>query len=441
MAATSTTAPDIPAVASIEVSDEHAAVRNIVASKHFLKAPLLSSFLLYVSQCTLDEGMARISEYEIGMTVFKRDGTFDPRQDNIVRTYARHLRSRLRDYYGVEGQNDPIRVELPKGTYVPVFHRVQSLLLEVDQTAASLQQAELVQLHSPVKPGKPMWLILTAAVLLLVGYSVGLWRLAAHTTSPAGGVIPAPKSSSHQLWTQVFSPNRDTFVVPGDIGFVVVQQANRRTFSLTEYLSWFSGERTDGHLAMSYLKDQTYTSMLNLGVVLNLQQLPEVVRERFIVRAVKNMRLDDFRNGDAIILGSNYSNPWTELFADKLDFRFVNRPQDNRFWIVNQHPGPGEAGVYESTTTAASHRTYAVVAFVRNLSRSGHVLLLQGLDATGTQAAADMLFSGDELQKIVQSANQRHVPVGSFEFLIEIESLDANSHPTGTRVVASRFFE
>jgi len=441
MAATSTAAPDILPVASIKVSEEHAAVRSIVASKHFLKAPLLSSFLLYVSQCAVDEGMVRISEYEIGITVFQRDGTFDPRQDNIVRTYARHLRSRLRDYYGQEGQNDPIRVELPKGTYVPVFHRVQSLLSEVDQTGTSPQQAEPVQLRSLVQPGKPTLLISTAAVLFLVAYSAGLWRLAAHTTSPAGEVIPARKSSSHQLWTQVFPPNRDTFVVPGDIGFVVVQQTNRRTFSLTEYLRWFSGESTDNHLAMSYLKDETYTSMLNLSVVLNLQQLPEVVRERFIVRAVRNLRLDDLRDGDAILLGSNYSNPWTELFADKLDFHFVNRPQDNRFWIVNQHPGPGEAGVYESTTTAASHRTYAVVAFVPNLSKSGHVLLLQGLDAAGTQAAADMLFSGDEMQKIVQRANQRHMPVGSFELLIEINSLDANSHPTGTRIVASRFFE
>jgi len=441
MAAPPTGTPDIPSVASIEVSDEHAAVRNIVASKHFLKAPLLSSFLLYVSQCALDEGMVRISEYEIGITVFQRDGTFDPRQDNIVRTYARHLRSRLRDYYEQEGQNDPIRVELPKGTYVPVFHRVQSLLSEADPTTATPQQAELVQLHPQVKPGKPMWLILTAAVLSLVGYSVGLWRLAAHTTSRAGEGIPIRRSNSHQLWTQVFSPDRDTFVVPGDIGLVVLQQANRRTFPLTEYVRWFSGENTDSHLAMSYLKDETYTSMLNLSVVLNLQQLPEVVRERFIVRAAKNMRLDDLRDGDAILLGSNYSNPWTELFADKLNFRFVNRPQDNRFWIVNQHPSPGEAGVYESTTTAVSHRTYAVVAFVHNLSKSGHVLLLQGLDATGTQAAADILFSGDEMQKIVQNANQRHAPVGSFELLIEVNSLDANSHPTGTRIVATRFFD
>jgi hypothetical protein len=369
MAVPSMATPDISSVASIEVGDEHAAVRNIVASKHFLKAPLLSSFLLYVSQRALDEGLARISEYEIGIAVFQRDGSFDPRQDNIVRTYARHLRSRLRDYYDQEGQNDPIRVELPKGTYVPVFHRIQSLFSEVEQTAASPQQAELVQLHSLVKPGKPRWLIWTAAVLFLVGYSVGLWRLAAHTTSSAREVLPIRHSSSHQLWTQIFSPDRDTFVVPGDIGFVVIQQANRRTFPLTEYLRWFSGDGTDSHLVMSYLKDETYTSMLNLGVVLNLQQLPEVVRERFIVRAVKNVRLDDLRDGDAILLGSNYSNPWTELFADKLNFHFVDRPQDNRFWIVNQHPRPAEAKVYESTTTAVSHRTYAVVAFVQNLSK------------------------------------------------------------------------
>jgi hypothetical protein len=81
-----------------------------------------------------------------------------------------------------------------------------------------------------------------------------------------------------------------------------------------------------------------------------------------------------------------------------------------------------------------------VVAFLQNLNKDGHVLLIQGLDAAGTQAAADMLFGDDEMQKVVQANVQRPSVAGGFELLIEVNSLDANSHPTGTRIVSIRSF-
>jgi len=229
--------------------------------------------------------------------------------------------------------------------------------------------------------------------------------------------------------------------VPGDIGFVILQQSNRRTFSLAEYVSWFSSDDLDSHLSMGYLKDQTYTSVLNLEIVSRLQRLPEANMSRFVIRAARNVGLDDLRNGNAILLGSSYSNPWDEIFSDKLNFHFVNRPSDSRFWIVNQRPVGPEANTYESVTTSTVHKTYAVVAMVPNLNRNGHVLLLQGLDATGTQAAAEMLFNSDDMGNAVQDAINRYGAKGRFEMLIEVNSLDANSHATDSRIIASRFQE
>jgi hypothetical protein len=220
---------------------------------------------------------------------------------------------------------------------------------------------------------------------------------------------------------------------------VILQQANHRIFSLAEYLNWFSSEDADPHLSMAYLKDQTYTSVLNLEIVSRLQRLPETVANRFIIRAARNVRLDDLRDGNAILLGSNYSNPWDEVFSNKLNFHFVNHPNDNRFWVVNEHPIGREANTYESITTNTTHKTYAVIALVPNLDKNGHVLLLQGLDATGTQAAADMLFNNDAIQTAVQEDMNHYGTTGSFELLIEVNSLDANSHATGSKIIASRF--
>src|SRR5204863_9740425 len=63
----------------------------------------------------------RLKEYLIGLEVFDRREAFDPRVDSIVRVEARRLRNKLEEYYRTEGQEDPVRVLLRKGSYVPIF--------------------------------------------------------------------------------------------------------------------------------------------------------------------------------------------------------------------------------------------------------------------------------------------------------------------------------
>jgi hypothetical protein len=311
--------PDVP-IAVLPTSEEYAAVQQILASKHFAKAPLLSSFLMYASRRALEEEAVRISEYEIGVNVFERDTDFDPRQDNIVRTYARHLRKRLQDYYEADGKQDMVRVEIPKGTYVPAFRTCLPEPAETEalDMAAASDEAE-VQTELPARRfrWKYSWLI-CAAVVLLAAYSTALFKIAQWRVHP---LAVTQNSPLHPLWVQLFRTDRDTFVIPGDIGFVILQQSNHRTFSLAEYLNWFSSENPDNHLAMSYLKDQTYTSVLNLEIVSNLQRLPEAIADRFIIRAAKNVRPDDLSDGNAILLGSSYSNPWDEIFSSRLNIR------------------------------------------------------------------------------------------------------------------------
>ena len=62
-----------------------------------------------------------MSEYAIGFTVFGRPESFDPRLDSIVRVYASNVRKALRAYYRTQGASDPIVIDVPTGTYLPVF--------------------------------------------------------------------------------------------------------------------------------------------------------------------------------------------------------------------------------------------------------------------------------------------------------------------------------
>src|SRR6185503_1027762 len=94
---------------------------RVLASATFRQVDRLKRFLSFVVTETLAGRGDQLKEYVIGVQVFDKDASFDPRADPIVRVQARRLRARLVRYYREEGGSDPIVIELPKGGYAPVF--------------------------------------------------------------------------------------------------------------------------------------------------------------------------------------------------------------------------------------------------------------------------------------------------------------------------------
>ncbi len=98
-------------------------LRRILASKAFRQADRLQSFLSFIVEEMVAGRSDKLKEFLIGVEVFGKEASFDPRMDPLVRVQARRLRIRLERYYREEGQNDEIVIDLPKGGYEPVFQR------------------------------------------------------------------------------------------------------------------------------------------------------------------------------------------------------------------------------------------------------------------------------------------------------------------------------
>lgn len=98
-----------------------AQVERILASPPLVRSERLSRFLRFTVEQTLQGDGRRLKEYLLGVEVFDRSESFDPRTENIVRVEARRLRTCLVEYYATAGRDDPILIEFPKGTYTPVF--------------------------------------------------------------------------------------------------------------------------------------------------------------------------------------------------------------------------------------------------------------------------------------------------------------------------------
>jgi TolB-like protein len=95
-----------------------------LSSPLFRNAERQSRFLRFVVDAALQSPEAPIKEFDIGIAVYDRRSDYDPRTDPIVRVEAARLRARLREYYEVTPP-ERVRIDIPKGRYLPVFIPVE----------------------------------------------------------------------------------------------------------------------------------------------------------------------------------------------------------------------------------------------------------------------------------------------------------------------------
>src|SRR5215475_7213782 len=97
------------------------ALNRVLNSKHFVHAPMKQKFLRLTCDFHLNGRGSELNEYLIGREVFDRDDSYNPATDPIVRVGAHSVREKLALYYQKEGLDDEFRIEIPVGSYEPVF--------------------------------------------------------------------------------------------------------------------------------------------------------------------------------------------------------------------------------------------------------------------------------------------------------------------------------
>jgi len=96
-------------------------LEKILASSTFIRSKRLGRFLRFTVEQCLEGRQNSLKEYLVGVEVFNKLETFDPRIDSIVRVEARRLRSKLERYYQTEGREDNVIIQFRKGSYVPML--------------------------------------------------------------------------------------------------------------------------------------------------------------------------------------------------------------------------------------------------------------------------------------------------------------------------------
>jgi hypothetical protein len=415
--------------------------RRVAASRTLGRSRLLSEFLLYIVDRHLSDRADEITEQKIGVLVFGRAEGYDSNEDNIVRSYARNLRKRLEEYFATEGVEEGLLLEVPRGGYAPVFSprllapAVTSEPAENgDGSAKPAPDGEIddVWPQAPVsfagrQGARRFWPVVVFCLGVALGLGCGflrpgLWVKRA-LSSPA-------EAASHRLWRELFSSHRDSFIVPSDDGLVIMQGLTERPVPLADYIN--GSYRTDvkmdgvpGGPVIFKLGKRRYTSVADLDLTTHLAQLDEVVPERLMIRYARDLRMEDLRAGNAVLIGSTEANPWVQLFQPRMNFRFsIHAGSDTPSGIANTHPRAGESALYG---TPGPDHTYGLIAYLPNLTSTGHVLIVAGLNTAGTEAAAKFLLSPALMMPTLQRAGTDYGGLQPFELVVGAGNVATNA--------------
>jgi len=94
---------------------------RVLKSSVFAQSDRLGRFIRFTVETTLAGEAETLKEYVIGTEVYERNSSYHPSEDSIVRSEARRLRSKLKEYYDSVGKYDPVLIYYRPGSYVPAF--------------------------------------------------------------------------------------------------------------------------------------------------------------------------------------------------------------------------------------------------------------------------------------------------------------------------------
>lgn len=344
-------------------------LNRVLSSHEFRTSKRSRDFLRYVVEHTLGGHAALLKERTIGIEVFGRPTSYDPSDDATVRVKAGEVRKRLGLYYSTQGAVNPLRIELPSGTYVPEFHpgAPPPAAAAPAQTGVAAESAA-----TPARPRrKPLWLALWA--LPLVAAALLAWWIA----RPAATALdqfwaPVLRGSSPVLVCAAYVPVWSTpDVKPG--------MAPR----LQDYIQ---------------LNDQ-FVGGGDLIATSRLSAMLTRMKRPYRVKVGNDVSFPDLRTGPAILVGYSYTR-WREISAQM------------RYFIDGAREPVGITDNGQPTAWALPHlpadrhtdEDYAIVSRVFHPDTHAMLVELAGITQYGTDAAGDLVTNPDLMAEALRSA-------------------------------------
>ncbi len=349
----------------------------------------LCKLLRYLAKHALDHPGMPVKEYQIATEVFGRPADFDPQSDSAIRVQAGRLRSKLSEYYSTEGSEDPVLIELPKGTYVLSFH---ARPVPEEKRNGNHSPNAASELSTPPSQRRTLVFvalaILLTAIFLLVAQSI----LARRSVEKTETDKPEPATAaSETFWKPFMVGPEEPWVVFSNAAFVGRPETGIRYYDATKD----SREKIWDH----------YTGVGEVLAVHSLDEIFGQLHRQIRVKRGSLLSLDDASNHDLIFVGSPSENlalgdiPNTKEFVFR---RVSSGPRKGDLALVNVHPQAGEPTECLASPSGTNlTEDYAVISFMHGLNPARSVMIMAGTTTFGTQAAVEYLERQRSLQELL----------------------------------------
>ena len=430
-------------------AEKRALVSRVAASDAFRKAPRLREFFGYVAECTIAQRLDDVREQVIADKVFQRKVDYYELQDSIVRAEARNLRRRLDQYFETEGAAEPIVVSMPKGGYALCFSRRLALTsAEIVESKAPALSAEGVPVPVQAALAEPLatglgrsggyqaaCAILSLIAVIAVGFACH-WRAQAREATLPGAW---KENTTAFPFPAVFSSGRDTLVVTSDTAVLQMLQISGKRVSLNDYIvrAYPPLPHVSPPNLQAMLNRFEYTDGNETALAGSILRKNAALIRRTYLRSGHEVQLSDFKGNNVILIGSPLSNPWAQLYAERLDFQFELEAGRG---IVLRNPSPrrGERAEYPAPGDAEHHWAYARLALLPpEAENGGAALLIAGTSAAATAAAGEFMLDDQRVAAALKQAGIN--PFGLpryFELVLRATTFSGGA--TKSEVIATR---
>lgn len=441
------------------------ALEGILASKYFANAHKKKMFLRLICNFYFEGRAHELNEHLLGYDVFGRDSSYNPSADPIVRVFAHEIRKKLDAYYANEGASDTIRLEIPAGSYQPVFARRASQPVAVSyESSVARQPADSKAGRRKFSLGK---LAVGLAFLSLAIAAVGLTLLNKQLRHQFSEVEASKNASIHATaWASFLSDNNPPLVMlsnppafrfanPSDpqtptkesvpLSAETVEALKEKFVTNPEILiresAGPSAEDTEpsnekvaiarGQTPRLLVSTNVYTGV---GEAIALHYLTDFFRKfgsGISLKQSRTLSAEDLKNHNVIVLGGVWVNEWSSKLTRSEDFVFSRKAT-----IENRNPHPGEELRYIpqfDKQTGNLAVDYALITVKPNISAVRDVMLLAGVYSEGTEAAGEFITNQNYLEQLDQHLAQSGSP-RYFQALLKIGV--ENGIPTTISILA-----
>jgi hypothetical protein len=400
-------------------------LERIAASDSFQKSKRLRALLLYLGERSLQDPNCTLREQEIGVEVFGRPPDYDTSHDTLVRVHVSQLRKKLQEFFAVEGCKEPVVIEIPKGSYAPVF-RPRTDTFETETGAPPIGSDR----HRAFAAGLAIGLAL--ASLASIGFL--WWANRAFPDRASREIAASP------IWAGFRSSN--VVVALGTPLFFRSTDGIERNFSANFPEDLPLADQFLAHRP-AYPQWNEWAPFEDVAAAMNLDRFLRGLNSTVTVVSARQISFGGLAGKRTIVIGQPRFAPLlVDLLAGQ-NFRPPPYTPGKHFaGFVNAQPKPGEPidfSNFASTLMMQSDESdpdFALVTRIR-LGNTGEVLSVFGdRSQTGAYVArrlTDPAFVSDLTSRIFDQANPTY-QIAQIVFRVDY----SRSTPTGLVYVTHR---